>query len=153
MASFEQCLKYSLDNCPLFKENKITLKEKPIETLRALYEDHDCVSVLPTGYGKRVIFQLLPWFCQLKMEKRKPMSVIVVSPLNSLIQDQVITMRKKGFTACSLNFTGTHGSTYADADCENDEEQDHEYVEIDVPFEQLERGDFCIIYCHPESTS
>ncbi|PJE77469.1 hypothetical protein CI610_03607 [invertebrate metagenome] len=98
--------KYFLDNCPLFKENNITLKEKQIETLRALYEDHDCVSVLPTGYGKSVIFQLLPWFCQLKMEKRKPMSVIVVSPLNSLIQDQVITMRKKGFTACSLNFTG-----------------------------------------------
>lgn len=38
------------------------LKEKQIQTLKSLYEGHDTMAVLPTGFGKSIIFQLLPGF-------------------------------------------------------------------------------------------
>ena len=36
------------------------LKEKQIETFESLYKGEDCISVLPTGYGKSILFQALP---------------------------------------------------------------------------------------------
>ena len=104
MASFEECVQFALDNCPVSKN--LILKEKQLQTLRTLYDGQDCVSILPTGYGKSVIFQLLPWFAQCKFNREKPMCVLVVSPLNSLMTDQVMSLRKSGISACYLNITG-----------------------------------------------
>jgi superfamily II DNA helicase RecQ len=42
----------------------------------------------------------------------------------------------------------THGMTY-----EEDEEMEEVEVQCDVPFHQLERGEFNIIYAHPETFS
>lgn len=41
----------------------------------------DCMIILPTGYGKSLIFQLLPLICNSK--------IIIVSPLSAIIQEQV----------------------------------------------------------------
>ena len=63
------------------------LKEKQLETLKKLWEKRDCICVLPTGYGKSIIYQLLPWFLQ--GERERPGIDIVVAPLSSIIIDQV----------------------------------------------------------------
>ena len=45
-----------------------------------------------------------------------------------------------------LIIEGTHGMTF-----EEDEEMEEVEVECDVPFHQIERGEFNIIYAHPET--
>ncbi|XP_033751152.1 LOW QUALITY PROTEIN: ATP-dependent DNA helicase Q-like 3 [Pecten maximus] len=154
MAAFEDCLQFATQTCPLYSEKGIVLKEKQVETLRALYDGKDCVSVLPTGYGKSVIFQLLPWFIQRKFNHSHPKTVLVISPLNSLMHDQVLGLRNKGVAACVVNITGTHGMTYnlkEDIDDEVDAADEACALQSDVPFDKIERGDFVLIYAHPET--
>lgn len=55
---FERCLKITL----LKSESKgleFCLKEQQKKAVRQLYERKDLVSVLPTGFGKSLVFQLL----------------------------------------------------------------------------------------------
>ena len=62
MATFSECVDFALKYSGLGDENLI-FKDKQIQTLNSLYNGRDCISILPTGYGKSVIFlQLLPWF-------------------------------------------------------------------------------------------
>ncbi|XP_052071379.1 uncharacterized protein LOC127709745 [Mytilus californianus] len=147
MASFEDCINFCKIESGLFSSLDIILKEKQLETLKALYFNKDCISVLPTGYGKSLIFQILPWFFQKKLNRLQPMTVLVASPLNSLMQDQVLSLRKKGIKACSLNISGTKGITF-----EEDDDTENE-LETDVPFEQLQKGEYQILYVHPETFS
>ena len=39
----------------------IKLKKEQLEVLEAVYEGRDCVAVLPTGFGKSVIYHLIPY--------------------------------------------------------------------------------------------
>lgn len=102
MTSFEDCVVFASKSLGL----DFSLKDKQLETLRALYDGHDCVSVMPTGYGKSVIFQCLPWLFQCKRGLQYPLITLVVSPLTSLMQDQVMTLCEKGIKACFLNCEG-----------------------------------------------
>lgn len=58
MASFDECLDYAVQNCPVLADKSLKLKDKQLDTLKALYEGNDCISVLPTGYGKSIIFHM-----------------------------------------------------------------------------------------------
>jgi superfamily II DNA helicase RecQ len=102
MASFEECVDFASRSLGL----EFSLKEKQLETLRVLFMGHDCVSVMPTGYGKSVIFQCLPWLFQCKKEFQHPLITVVVSPLTSLMQDQVMSLCERGIRACFLNCEG-----------------------------------------------
>ena len=51
-----------------------------------LLKGKDIVAVLPTGLGKSLLFQLLPDFLPVKLDRN---IVIVVCPLNSIIEDQL----------------------------------------------------------------
>lgn len=93
MATFEDCLKFAKEKIGIQ-----TLKEKQEEALRVLYDNRDLVCVLPTGYGKSVIFQMLPFLMQKKHCCDLPI-VIVVALLNAIMQDQVINLKKKGIKA------------------------------------------------------
>ena len=46
----------------------------------------ECFECLPTGFGKSLLFQLLPDFLPVKADKN---IVIIVSPFNSIIEDQL----------------------------------------------------------------
>ena len=53
-------------------------------------KEKDCLCVLPTGYGKSLIYQLLPFvFDELQSEGKCSSCVIVVSPLNAIMEDQM----------------------------------------------------------------
>ena len=75
----------------------VNLKPKQVKCLEAVYSGRDVVAVLPTGYGKSIIFHLLPALLFEKVNSAPPSQssctihpiVIVVSPLNSLIRDQI----------------------------------------------------------------
>ena len=77
----------------------INLKVKQVVCLKAIYHGRDVVAVVPTGYGKSIIFHLLPSLFLYKINYEGGAAahpvVIVVSPLNALIRsDQKAPGRK-----------------------------------------------------------
>ena len=63
--------------------------------------------MLPTGYGKSVIFHLLPSLFLDKINYERGAAahpvVIVVSPLNSLIKDHIRMLQERNVKAAILN--------------------------------------------------
>ena len=79
----------------------IILKVKQVICLESLYFKKDFVAVLPTGYGKSLVLQLLPRLLREREEIRATTSVkksvvLVVSPLNALMYDQISKLRARG---------------------------------------------------------
>ena len=57
----------------------------------------------PTGYGKSIVYQSLPWVCDILHEQTIGFStLIVVSPLQSLMEDQCIRMKNTGISSIAL---------------------------------------------------
>lgn len=63
----------------------------------AVLGGHDCIAVMPTGAGKSLTFQL--------PAKILPGAVLVISPLISLMKDQVDALTALGFRAITINST------------------------------------------------
>jgi ATP-dependent DNA helicase RecQ len=63
----------------------------------AVLAGRDCIGVMPTGAGKSLTFQL--------PAKLLPGAVLVISPLISLMKDQVDALTRMGFRATVLNST------------------------------------------------
>ena len=64
----------------------------------------DVFAILPTGFGKRLIFQLFPRVSSaLCSSEVKPLStIIVVSPLVSVMRDQVEQLKQLGISAAAI---------------------------------------------------
>ena len=71
---------------------------KPLQMicLEYLLNVGDVIGVLPTGYGKSMLFHLLPHFIPVKSSKN---IVIVVCPLNAIIDDQLRVLERRGISA------------------------------------------------------
>ena len=70
-----------------------------------VHEGRDVISMLPTGYGKSLIYELLPIAC--KEELSVDGFIIVIKPLNAIIIEQ--QKKKLGNTLCIClqeNLTG-----------------------------------------------
>lgn len=76
----------------------VVLKPAQVVALDHIFHGNDTMVLLPTGYGKSIIFQLLPWLLRKEedVEERQFGIVLVVSPLNSLILDQIEKLAGKG---------------------------------------------------------
>ena len=74
----------------------IYFKPKQIQVFESILDGSDVIAVLPTGYGKSCLFQLLPGL--LKSNERNGI-VIVVSPLNSIMIDQLNTLKQLNIKA------------------------------------------------------
>ncbi len=70
------------------------LKPAQIIALEQVFLGKDTLVLLPTGYGKSLIFQILPWL--LSKENSAFGTVLVVSPLNALMADQINGLRSIG---------------------------------------------------------
>ncbi|HAF09474.1 MAG TPA: RecQ family ATP-dependent DNA helicase [Chloroflexi bacterium] len=96
-------------------------QRKIIDTLLA---GRDCIALMPTGAGKSLIFQI--------PAKILSGPVLVISPLISLMKDQVDALVRTGFRAVVLNST-----------IDRDERKDR--------LEALRRGELDLIYIAPEA--
>ena len=67
------------------------------KVIRSVLAGHDCIAVMPTGAGKSLTFQL--------PARLLPGAVLVVSPLISLMKDQVDALEELGFRATAVNST------------------------------------------------
>ena len=106
MASdFEPSLSYAL-SC--LKLGDLKLKDKQLEAIRSVYNGKDVFLWLPTGYGKSVCYQCLPFLFDHKLSRIDlPLTdrsvCLVVSPLVSLMSDQVTSLRTSGVQAAILS--------------------------------------------------
>ena len=127
----------------------LVLKDKQLEIIRYItLEKRDVMAVLPTGYGKSLVYQLIPPIVDFMEFGKTPSAagaiVLVFSPLNALIRDQVIKLRESGLKACILK-----GDRVA-LDVEDAEEEEvHVSLSTAGPLESLK--DFQLIFCHPEA--
>ena len=67
------------------------------QIIDAVLEGHDCIAVMPTGAGKSLTYQL--------PARILDGTVLVLSPLISLMKDQVDALRELGFKAAEINST------------------------------------------------
>ncbi|MFP4624174.1 MAG: DEAD/DEAH box helicase, partial [Gemmatimonadota bacterium] len=65
--------------------------------IEAVLSGADCIAVMPTGAGKSLTFQL--------PARLLPGTVLVISPLISLMKDQVDALGEVGFRATAVNST------------------------------------------------
>jgi ATP-dependent DNA helicase RecQ len=93
------------------------------EVIDAVLAGRDCIGVMPTGAGKSLTFQV--------PAKILPGPVLVISPLISLMKDQVDALVRNGVRATLLNSTVESG-------------------ERRRRLEALGRGEIEILYCAPE---
>ena len=83
---------------------KITLKDEQRTAVKQLYGKKDLAAVLPTGFGKSLTFQLL-----ILLENRnrnghsQTASVLVICPLTSIINDQIMEVESTDLSACNLS--------------------------------------------------
>ena len=87
---------------------EITLKAQMLEAIRHMYEGKDVFLWLPTGFGKSVCYEVLPFVMDHKRGKlgtgqTNYSVVLVISPLVSLMIDQVSSLRERGVTAAILS--------------------------------------------------
>ena len=72
------------------------LKDEQRRAIKAVYDGMDVFVWLPTGFGKSVCFQALPFVFDYKLglvSAEKKSVVIVVAPLVALMVDQVQCLR------------------------------------------------------------
>jgi len=65
------------------------------EIIESVLEGRDCIAVMPTGAGKSLTYQL--------PARLLPGTVLVISPLISLMKDQVDALLELGFRAAEIN--------------------------------------------------
>ena len=67
------------------------------EIIESVLAGRDCIAVMPTGAGKSLTYQL--------PARMLPGTVVVISPLISLMKDQVDALLRYGFRAAEINST------------------------------------------------
>lgn len=82
-------------------ECTFSLKAEQTAALKAFIEIKDVFAVLPTGFGKSLIYQLALLIGK-KMGLSENPVAIVVSPLVALMEEQVREVTKLGITAMQL---------------------------------------------------
>ena len=80
-----------------------------------MYRGEDAFVWLPTGFGKSLCYTALPFLYDYKLGRQESSCVsftLVISPLVSLITDQIVDLRSKGYdvsqffmTCVFINFT------------------------------------------------
>ena len=87
----------------------LQLKPEQENSLRALYSGKDTFVWLPTGFGKSICYTALPFLYDSKLGRTESTIVsltLVISPLVSLITDQVVDLRSKGVGSAVLTSAG-----------------------------------------------
>ena len=104
--------------------NFSSLNFKPLEVkcFESILKGQGVVGVLPTGFGKPMLFHLLPQFIPVKKTKN---IVIMAYPLDSIIEDQLKVLKIQGITADVLQLVVNKDET-----AENLLEREHEPSEL-----------------------
>ena len=100
---FEAALAYALKASG---NDDLALKKEQKDAMATVFRGEDVFLWLPTGFGKSVCYQTLPFLFDFKLGRTgvcDRSTVIVISPLISLMTDQVTSLRKRGVSAAILS--------------------------------------------------
>ena len=81
-------------------------KLQQVEAVFNLLKGRDVLVNLPTGFGKSWIYSIIPFICD-HLRERNTSKVVVVSPLISLMDDQIAKLRSVGIIVDKA--TNIHG--------------------------------------------
>lgn len=118
------------------------LKPKQSEALELIFQGKDVFVWFPTGYGKSVCYQALPFMFDHKLGRSNPVDrsvVLVVSPLVSLMIDQVTSLRSIGVGAAIISTSSQAGG------------QQPLGRELLVDERDVEGGKFSLLFGAPEA--
>ena len=122
----------------------IHFKPKQIICWDYLLAGNDVIGVLPTGYGKSLIYQLLPYL----FPSTKKNIIIVISPLNSIIEDQIKSLKSIGIEAGTIKI---QDPLYSNPKLLVGEDDDDTCKSIAVFSDRVMNGLAPIVFCHPEA--
>ena len=106
------------------------LYEDQIRLIKAFVDGKNIFFSTPTGYGKSIVYQSLPWIFDVLNEQTVGFStLIVVSPLQSLMEDQRNRMKETGISSIALLY-------------ENSED--------DSILKDVREGIYSLVYASPE---
>ena len=111
-----------------------SIRDKQKEAILGFLSGRDVFVSLPTGSGKSLCYSILPKVFD-RVRKRSGSIVIVVSPLVSLMKDQVHSLETKGIK-----------SVFVTKDTAKDSESDDSSFE-----QQLYEGSFQVVFFSPEA--
>ena len=107
--AFLQALNFAVVECDV----SVVLKVAQVRALEAVYLVRDVIGVLPTGFGKSLIFQLIPDLINFKRhtmsseqtggcgDVKRDSVVIVVCPLDSLMANHSESLILRGISSVS----------------------------------------------------
>lgn len=159
---FFQCVRYALEK---FSCNDVFLKVKQLIILESLLLGRDTIAILPTGYGKSIIFHLLPFlFERYHGPEAGERIVLVVAPLNSIIFDQLKELNKRGIKSGVLKAKcekrsqkhdvklEEQGEVEGNVDVDDVDNDINEYfIEQDGELSLIQSGSCRIVFTHPEA--
>ena len=82
--------------------SSIVLKAEQATCIKYIYEGKDVFLWLPTGFGKSLCYEVLPFVFDDKLGKDNSVAIIV-SPLISLMVDQVQSLRRRSIRAAIMS--------------------------------------------------
>ena len=129
----------------------VCMKPMQVNCWENILMGNDLVVVLPTGYGKSFIFQLLPFLLPVKSSRN---IVIVAAPLTSIIQDQMLILSRRNIVSMVFHSSCiaeemprlfiTEGTKQKHSDTENTAGG------VSVDQNVLAQGKMDILFGHPE---
>ncbi len=128
MATFEASVwKEALSSVKSQFEIDVLLPEQE-DAVRAFMEKGNLFVNFPTGFGKSLIFQCIPFVADILYSRPRCSSVmVVISPLNALMNDHVEYLGNLGIPSISIKG-----------------DDDPEII-------QVKNGTYVLVYCSPES--
>ncbi len=139
-SSFSGAVKHAL---ACIGNKDLVLKPKQVEVLEAVYNGSDTFVWFPTGYGKSLCYQLLPFMFDFRRGSTEAQDthrccVIVISPLLALMVDHVSSLRSRGVSAAILSAAILSGNAGVDK----------QYLASEA---DIKSGCFRLLYSCPEA--
>jgi superfamily II DNA helicase RecQ len=161
MNNFFNAINYALR---VTNYSNLFLKVKQYQILESiLLKRRDTIGILPTGYGKSVIFHLLPYvadYLDKTMDAMKENTggniVLIVTPLNALIDNQISILHEHRIEATVLKSKSHTASETDNEECETDTHNDCEENLAELSLDSttvrnIKKGMYKIIFSHPEA--
>ena len=144
----------------------VVFKVAQVRALEAVYLGRDVIGVLPTGFGKSLIFQLIPDLINFKRntmsseqtggcgDVKRDSVVIVVCPLDSLMANHSESLILRGISSVVLRSGKIESAGKAGTSDSSDEdlpELEYELLMGRETVKKVQNGEFSVVFSHPEA--
>ena len=120
------------------------LKDCQRECLVNVLSKRDVMAILPTGYGK--------WPRSSAKYHLDCSVCLILTPLNSIMMDQINSLSKQGIRACWLDYNCESGQAPANEDSSDNEDTESQgQTIVNVSLDDIIQGKYTLIYAHPEA--